>query len=218
MTHENQMGASWCGIDIGPNLGYLLSLCLCEHCRQRAEEENIDAEDLSRRIEQMIRMGMGGDLSERRIADEISDPYHPISRYARVRAETVTTLIDELSEATEGSRAILQPLLTEEPDESWRWGIELSGLHERVDRVTLATGRTASATQAYIERYVELLQMNNGDIVADIHLNSPCMSINGFFDAAIDACEQAGARNFVFSPYGLTRLDLLDHIGVLARR
>lgn len=217
MSHENQIGASWRGITIGPNLGYLLSLCLCEHCRQRAEEANIDVEDLDRRIEQMIRLGLAGDLSERRISDEITDPYHPISRFARVRSETVTTLLDELAEAAQGSRAVLQPLLSEEPDDIWRWGIELSALRERVGGATLATGRTASATQAYLERYIEMLQMNGG-LVADIHLNSPCMSIKGYFETAIEACHEAGIRNFVFSPYGLTRLDMLDLIGVLARR
>jgi len=91
------------GCPIGNGLGYLLSLCFCEHCAAAPKKANIEIGDLEHHVERMIRSALTGDLSERRIGDEISDPYHPIARYAAVRCEIVSSLLDELNDATIGS-------------------------------------------------------------------------------------------------------------------
>ncbi|MEN6625359.1 MAG: hypothetical protein ABFD69_03920 [Candidatus Sumerlaeia bacterium] len=217
VPHFSYTGARWVGIPIGPNLGYLLSLCFCPHCRHQAEEANIEMGDLKYHVERMIRQGLAGALSDRRIGDEIADPYSLISRFAESRTETITTLVDELNEAVAGSPAILQPMLSEQPDEIWRWGVELRALRQRVRRATVPTSCAINATRACIERYAEILELDR-DLVADIKLRDLGGDHERPLAEMIEACESFGIDRFVFSHYGLARLDTLDLLGSFARR
>ena len=216
-SHGAYTGRRWQSIAIGPNLGYLLSLCFCPHCRRRAEEQNIEVSDLIYHVERMTRGGLTGDLSDRRIGDEITDPYNPISRYAEVRSQTVTTLLDEMNEALEGSAASLQVVLNDAPDEAWRSGVELRALRRRMIRATVGTSCTAGATHACVERYIELLQMGR-DLAAEIRLREHVPEGERSLPAIIEACESAGVERFVFSDYGLVRPDMLELGGSRARR
>ena len=195
-SHESYIGHSWRGMKVGPALGYLMSLCFCEHCREAAEEANIEIDDLAYHVERMIRSGLAGDLSERRIMDEIADPYNLISRYARMRGEVITSLLDDLIDATGGSPAVVQPILREHPDENWRWGIELGTLRERMTQVTLAVDCQAPAARSYVDRYLELLQMNQ-EVAACVPLCDPRCS-GAQTSNLIESCEQAGIERFVF--------------------
>lgn len=153
-SQEAYMGGKWRGVPIGPELDYLLSLCFCEHCRHRAEEDNIEVDDLMHRVERMIRSALEGDLTERRIADEISDPYHPLTRFAGVRGEIVTSLLEDLQlaaheagEVTGGHRVDLRVILAEEPDENWRWGVQPNAIRRRMVGVTVDTAVAHQATR-----------------------------------------------------------------------
>jgi hypothetical protein len=208
-SHEAYVGPIWREVAVGRSLGYLLSLCFCESCRRRAEEANIEVEDLAIRVERMIRQALAGDIGDRRIADEIADPYHPVSRYAKVRYETVTGFIDDLLDEVSGSPASIQLAMREEPDDIWRWGIEPHILRQRGLRATIQTGRSATAASAFVERYTELLQIGH-NLAADIRLVQPG---DGQFPspaAAMDACLANGVDRFVFSHYGLATFDMLD--------
>ncbi|MCE5228194.1 hypothetical protein LLG95_01175 [bacterium] len=214
-SHLSYTGPRWIGIPIGPNLGYLLTLCFCQHCRHRAEEANIEIGALKYHVERMVRQGLSGSLSDRRIGDEIADPYNPISRYAETRSETITTLLDELNESIAGTKALIQPILSEHPDEIWRWGVELRALRERFQSVTIPTTCSINATHACLDRYAEILELERG-LVADIRLRDAEGEANRSLAGLIDACEGFGIDRFVFSHYGLARLDTLDLIGSLA--
>jgi hypothetical protein len=217
IPHHATVAPAWRRMPIGNGLGYLLSLCFCEHCRRQAEKANIEIGDLEHHVERMIRSALSGDLSERRIGDEISDPYHPIARYAAVRCEIVSSLLDELSDAASGSPAVLQPILKEEADEIWRWGIALNALRARMMRVTVMTDPSPAVTRPLIERYAEILQMGH-ELVADVGLGSPQGSDEAPLTAMIEACQRSGVDRFVFSHYGLSPLEMLEGIGGLARR
>lgn len=210
-------GPIWQQAEIGPWLAYLLSICFCEHCRSRAEEANIEVDDLELRVERMINSGLSGDLSDRRIGDEISDPYHPIARYAMTRCETVTSLLDELIDAASGSSAILQPILFEEPDDSWRWGLELHALRQRMMRATISTARTATETRAFVQRYEEVLQLGH-EMAVDLSLRGLREGDGPALVSRVEACAQSGIDHLIFSHYGLAPLELLEWIGGLARR
>ena len=217
LPHNAYLGPRWQGVKIGPGLGYLLSLCFCEHCRHRAEEANIEVDDLEHHVERMIRSALIGDLSERRINDEISDPYHPIARYTKVRCETITTLLDELIDAAIGSPAVLQPILSEEPDENWRWGIELHIIRQRLMRATLlTTSRTATTAGPFIQRYGEILQLGR-DLAVDLNLRNFDPDNGSSLIAAIETCAQNGVEHLIFSHYGQAPLETLEWIGGIKR-
>jgi hypothetical protein len=210
--HQSYVGPVWRDVTIGPWLGYLMSLCFCESCRRRAEEDNIEVDDLKYHAERMIRAGLDGDASDRRIGDQIADPYHPLSRFAAVRAETITTLLDEIIDAVRGSGTVLQPVLCDEPDDAWRWGVQLHALRQRGLRATLKRpGRPCLMTPEFVERYMDLLQLG-GDLAVDIRLRA-CEAPGEPSPAALlAACERLGIERFVFSHYGLASLEALDAI------
>ncbi|OPZ08644.1 MAG: hypothetical protein BWZ08_01012 [candidate division BRC1 bacterium ADurb.BinA292] len=215
-SHDQFIGARWVDVPVGQGLGYLLSLCFCEHCRRRAEELNLEVDDLAQRVERMLHRALAGDLSERRLNDEIADPYNSLARYAEARAGTITTLVDELNDATDGSHAGLQLVLAEEPDDAWRWGIALHTLRQRMLRATLQPGRGPAPRPTFVSRYAEVLQLGR-DLAVDIPLGVP--HTDDYSPAgAIQAALESGIDHFVFSHYGLVPLDMLDWIDALARR
>lgn len=217
LSHETFRGPSECGISISPSLGYLMSLCFCPHCRARAEEANIDADELERRVEMMIRAGLAGDLTGRRIADEISDPYHPVSRFAAMRGEVVRGLIDDMRDAVNGCGADLQLILDEEPNDAWRWGVELADMSRRDLCATLSPGRARMDPAAFLARYSEVLGLGERAIaeidLADLHADSD-EKLRDTLEAAL----AADIDHFVFAHYGLIRLDMLEWVEAMARR
>lgn len=213
---KTHAGTSWRMIDLQPNIEYLLSLCFCDSCRQRAEEANIEINDLKFHIERLIRGYMAGDMSDRRIGDEISDPYHPISKYATVRANTITTLLDSLAETVDGTHCELQLQLNEEPDEYWRWGLELHTLRQRQIHATVPVPNRESAAHALLERFSDLTHLTGHELLADLSLKMPQSPEELTFSAMIDLCEHRGITRFVFSHYGLASMDMLDLLPVLA--
>ena len=210
-AQEDYLGASWRGVPMGPGLAYLMSLCFCPHCRRRAEEANIEVEDLAYHVERTIRSSLAGDLSDRRIVEQTADPYSSLARFASMRAEAVGSLLDELKDAAEGSGTVLQAILQMEPDEAWRRGVRLNAIRQREMNVTIRAQATPSATHAHLERYLDLLHMSD-DVVADISLASsePAWEFNP--RETIATCEQTGITRFVFSNYGLAPLDQLDSV------
>jgi hypothetical protein len=216
-SHESYVGPLWREVPIGPHLGYLLSLCFCESCRRRAEEANIEVEELAVRVERMIRQALAGDIGDRRIADEIADPYHPVSQYAKVRFETITSFIDGLLDAIEGGPTALQLVMREEPDAIWRWGIEPHILRQRNLRATIQTGRSPTATSAFVGRYAELLQIGH-NLAADIRLVPPSGDQALSPTAVMESCLSVGVDRFVFSHYGLATFEMLDWACMASRR
>jgi hypothetical protein len=216
-SHDAYIGPMWRSVTIGPNLGYLLSLCFCEQCRRRAEETNIEVDDLAYRVERMIRQALVGDISDRRIADEIADPYHPVSRYAKVRFETITSFVDDLLDEIAGSGAALQLALSEEPDACWRWGIEPHILRQRGLRATIQADRSATEAAAFVGRYAELLQIGR-DLAVDVRLTSAGENARRSPAATIEACQGIGVDRFVFSYYGLATFEMLDWACAMSKR
>lgn len=218
-SHRDYLGPRWSQVHIGPNLGYLLSLCFCEHCRRRGEEANLEMDDLANRVEMIIRQGLAGDIGDRRIGDEIADPYHPVSRFARVRYETITSLIDDLTEQTDGGATRLQLVFREEPDDIWRWGVEPHILRQRGLHATIKPSCTATATSVFVGRYAEVLQIGQ-NLAADIALVAPPEpGLNGPTPAdVVEACLSVGVDRFVLSHYGLATYDMLDWACMLSRR
>jgi hypothetical protein len=218
---ENHAGAEWRGIEIGPSLSFLLGLCFCPHCRKRAEEANLEVDDLKRRLERMIRHGLTGDLSERRLEDELSDPHHPLARYGAMRSDVVTSLLDELAEATDGA-ALLQPMLESNPNLTWHSGVELRELRQLVPRATVVVPPVAPArAQAVLERYEHVLHMGN-DMAADLRLiplrREQRHASEPNVPATIAAVHEAGYDRLILSHYGLAPLDQLEWLSLASRR
>jgi hypothetical protein len=209
-SHSAYVGASWRSIEIGPNLGYLMSLCFCDECRRKAEENDIDADGLVLQVERMIRQGLSGDVGDRRLGDEIADPYHLVSRYAKTRFETITSLLDDLSQQIDGAPTALQVVLREDPDAVWRWGLEPHVLRQRGVRATIrADHRFAKVTGAFVARYAEVLQLGD-NLAVDVPLACPDGDRSLSPPAIMEACAAAGVDRFVFSSYGLATFDMLD--------
>lgn len=85
------------GVELGPVGSYLMSLCFCEGCNQRAQDGGVDLEALRVRAEKLLlecfeNGSMGGDL------DEFKDD--PLVRgFEHMRVDAVTSLASELKEA-----------------------------------------------------------------------------------------------------------------------
>jgi hypothetical protein len=106
-------------------------------------------------------------------------------------------------------------MLTEKPDENWRWGIELNTLRRRSMYPTIVAANTRANVPAFVERYAEILQLGH-NIAVDLDLKGFHDEAESSLFATVEACTQAGIDRFVFSHYGLAPLYMLEWIGGLA--
>jgi len=96
-----------CFAEIGPVEDFLLGLCFCAHCRERAGGDADAARSAAARIVGAVLDGgppLPGELSE----DALAGCAEAVAAYARARIETVAALAAEVAEAvaSEGARLV----------------------------------------------------------------------------------------------------------------
>jgi hypothetical protein len=138
-----------------------------------------------------------------------------------MRSDVVTSLLDELAEATDGA-ALLQPMLESNPNLTWHSGVELRELRQLVPRATVVVPPVAPArAQAVLERYEHVLHMGN-DMAADLRLiplrREQRHASEPNVPATIAAVHEAGYDRLILSHYGLAPLDQLEWLSLASRR
>jgi hypothetical protein len=104
-----------CFVDLGQIEEFLLGLCFCGHCRSRADQAGIDSQaarvTAARVVSGVLDGGtpLPGELTAASVGERAGQA---LERYARARAQTVTSLVASVAQAVadEGSRLVFLDL------------------------------------------------------------------------------------------------------------
>ncbi|WP_226036707.1 hypothetical protein [Aquibacillus saliphilus] len=132
--------------NLGPVCEYLLSLCFCEHCQDKAAKDGIDSDLLRHRIKERInflieneRGGVSAEFSNAELASILlEDPN--LYEYSRMRLKSVTSFIKEIRSLTNsyGKMLYAVPSIFARPaSRAWMEGTSLSEVAKAADGIFL---------------------------------------------------------------------------------
>ncbi len=225
-------------VDLGASARFLLGLCFCEHCLERARQRGIDADAVQSAARERIQSafdappedeGVDGidEDDARRLADG------DLSEYLDMRAEAVATLaadiasvVDErggrftfmdLSGAVKGY-ATGRPEGDPAPTIAWRLGVDLAALAQACHAVQ-AIGYAADPERLRLDlsAYLEITR-DDADLSVALRPMAPDCDAADNLAEKLALCRDLGLVRADFYHYGFMRLSSLDLIRAALRR
>ena len=193
------------GVNLGQVGSFLMSLCFCEGCTARAEERGIDVEALKVKAEELLldcfENGPVGNDVEEFVRNE------PLAKaYVEMRADTVTTLVQEMRET------VNVPISFIYMGSYLGSGLDRKAIEKITDRSNaLFYGTSADGVRDGVRGRAEIM-------------DDPSMLIAGLISSGgIDSAEhmkeillaayEGGARRFSYYNYGMTPVRNFRWIG-----
>lgn len=183
------------GVALGAVGSLLMSLCFCAGCAQRAEDRGVDVEELKGAVEKWLTAIFEEGPPECSVEEFVAD--QPLVReYAKMRADTVTSLAREVKEV------VKMPVSFLYMGNYYNNGIERKAIEKIVDRVNVLcysgspdeASQTAAATLAGMDDPSMLICGLNG--------HQPIDSAEQM-RAIITALYETGVRRFSYYNYGM---------------
>jgi hypothetical protein len=214
------------GIDFGPIDEFLMGLCFCRHCMERAGQAGIDAERLRADVAAML---------ARRFAEEASVPAAPmddakgvlallttwadLAAYIQMRLQTVATLVEDLSaNALAGSRtqlALTASTFQRGAENAWLEGMDLRLLAQAADEIiVLAYAQDPGAIAADV-RFARELAGGMERLVVGMSLLRQGTTSEANLVAKVEAARRLGASKFSFYNFGFVSEARLNWLAAL---
>jgi hypothetical protein len=206
---------------------FILGLCFCRSCTQRAEDEGIDAQRLAASARCSLQKLFDGRmpaaiLSTDAVAEMCGEE---ALAYQEVRKRTVTSLAARLGEVArrEGRRLFVidQTVAVQSyasgsrtgraEGPAWDFALDLGGLKASGAKVEV-TGYLADPAELY-DVLAWYQDAAGGDLAVVLRPGPPDNASTEQLQAKLAAASAVGAAEVNFYAYGLYRLDALDRIG-----
>ncbi|TPN88422.1 hypothetical protein FJ987_12090 [Mesorhizobium sp. CU2] len=203
------------GVGLTPEDDFLLSLCFCPSCLERAAKAGVDGEAARKLVAQWIVESCERAVPERRFADfptaglDVFRPWPELHAYLLWRFEPVTSLVAELREAAHPATKVLIIDLKD----GWLGGCDLAALGKVCDGAILcaydmqpgdvasllAQGRAALGPEKFLGTGYRLFypEMSGADVLA----------------AKVKPAREPGVDGINFYNYGLVPAARLDWVG-----
>ena len=203
------------GVGLTPEDDFLLSLCFCPSCLERAAKAGVDGEAARKLVAQWIVETCERAVPERRLADfpaaglDIFRPWPELHAYLLWRFEPVTSLVAELRETAHPATKVLIIDLKD----GWLGGCDLAALGKVCDGAILcaydmqpgevasllAAGRAALGDEKFLGTGYRLFypEMDGADLLA----------------AKVKPARAPGVDGINFYNYGLVPAARLDWVG-----
>lgn len=200
------------GVGLTPEDDFLLSLCFCDACVQRAARAGIDAGTAQRTVRRWIEESAARETPTPRWPDfaqrgaDVFRGHDEVEAFVHWRFEPVTSLIAEIRAAADPATRI------EIIDEGWRSGFDLNMLGNLCDSVVFcAYDRTPAQVGADMAAVRSLLppQCRLG---AGLRLFHPEMTRAHDIVERTQAAIEAGATDLHYYNYGLVPAARLDWV------
>ena len=198
-------------VPLSARVRHLLGLCFCEHCLAAARAAGVDGEAVRRDACEAIERACAGE-------DPGGEPER--DEYARVREQTVTSLVAEVAEAAgetpfefiELSGAVKgyadgRPTGDPSPTIAWQLGVDVAAVAAACDGIE-AMGYAAD--RAWVERDLDTYGRDAVSVI--FRPSTPDCGSAVELSAKVDLARDRGLRRVDFYHYGLMRLDALDWI------
>lgn len=196
--------------DIGSLGEFLLGLCFCNECRERATVEGVDAESARSTCQDTIVQLAEGELSSDISPTEWMENRPTVDAYATVRQRTLEEFYQELNSAVDTNLGGFIGMLG--VDNSWMHGMNLERLREHVDFFTVMS-YTEEASDA-IDTYEAAAQVTDPTPVrAGVLPGHPLIYDGNTVEDHVAGLKAAGPDEITFYNYGLLPERNLDWIG-----
>ena len=223
-------------IDLGPKARYLLGLCFCDHCLERAGTAGVDGE----RVRDAVRAELEQvfDREEAVVQGEVDEALlagvaaGQLDAYLRVRADTVTTLTAEAAEiaAAAGTRFVFcdpsgavkgyetgRPTGGPAAEISWRLGVDLRALG-RVSHGFAVLAYAADVDRVRLDLEAYERELSGLPVTVCLRPSPPdCESVDNLA-AKLALARELGLTGVHFYHYGFLRLEALDMIRAAMER
>ena len=216
-------------IDLGPRARYLLGLCFCSHCVERAGQQGVDGPALREHVRRELERALGGDAAQSQAEityEEIADiGSGEMAGYLGARSQTVLSLADEATKAASAGQtrfsfldlsggvkgyATGKPTGEPAPAIAWRFGADLAKLAKTCHEIEMVgyafdPDRIATDLQAYRSHGVTGL----GAAIALRPMLPDCDSPENLAQK-VTLARDHGLGRIDFYHYGFMRLKTLD--------
>jgi len=198
-----------------PRDQFLLSLCFCGSCLQRARDEGVDALTLRRAIVEHLHDSLPRNPAEWDAAPADEEWARSafdgqLWKYLEVRCNTVTSLFVEVQDLVDRSGGALVPFGTRD-DRSVMAALDYSQLHPRLKRVDL--GYRRSPPDEMRRSLVEQVKKVPDWAEPEILHNQRTYESGEELQRAVLMAREAGVRHHAFHYYGMSRRYELEWIG-----
>lgn len=186
--------------DIGDLGEFLLGLCFCDECQQRAREKGVPVDEARELSRQTIVQLAEGEMDPDTSPAEWLERNEAVEAYSDVRKETLTSLYREFASETDADLGAFIGM--KGVDNSWMHGLDLESLQEPLDYFTLMD--YMPETSQVIDTYEDTT-----DRIRDVPVRAGLLPGHPIVDSkerAIDqivALHDAGAGEATIYNYGL---------------
>jgi hypothetical protein len=217
-------------VPLGPMDAYLLGLCFCDYCMNRATDLGVRAETAREECAGIVGRVLDGDVpAQGEVTRAALTAYAgpDVVAYARARSETVTTLVSEVASAVagEGSRLVFLdatgavkgytdglPTPGLAAHDAWQLGVDLVALGDLVPGFgVLAYARDAARVADDVGAYLRSVGKDR-EVRAVLRPGHPDSDSVDRLVAKARAAKAAGAAAVDFYAYGLAPHPVLDRI------
>ncbi len=196
------------GVGLTAKDDFLLSLCFCDACKERAKKEGINIEPAQKRVKSWIEEFCSNEIPENDDKEfmeqglEYFKDFPEVYKYLQWRSTVVTSLAEEIYQGNTGnSKIYFLSLLT--PDKSWLFGIDFKEISKVNDGIVVCCYETAP----------EQVGLDIEQSVAEVDSSTPIMTGLRVFCPEVHSKEElkekvrkateSGTGGFVFYNYGL---------------
>jgi hypothetical protein len=184
-------------IPLSPRARYLLGLCFCKDCLAAAGARGVDGE--------AVRAGVRDEL-ERVFAGNEPGALVELEPYERVRAEVVTSLVAEATDAARTGGARLE-VIAAPPERAWQVGLDVAAAAAVSDGIqAMGYAPEPERVRSQLESYADAA------VSAVLRPMPPDCDSPENLRAKVEHARELGLSRVDFYHYGFMRLDALDWI------
>lgn len=206
------------GVGLTDRDQFLLSLCFCEHCREKANKAGIPIEHAARTVRGLLQESFERDLPED-CGDFVASgvegfrEHHALYEYLIWRTVAVTELCREIRQAVDARTEVyFLGLFT--PATSWLFGVDFADVTNEVDGIVVCCYDSPAAQVGEDMRMsrMELQHKQEKRVLTGLRVFYPEVRNEEDFRHKVKAAVDAGTDGFVFYNYGLIPAGRLDWV------
>lgn len=195
------------GVDLGRGGRMLLSLCFCDACRARAQENGLDTDALSRSVASRLRRTLASGIPPAESPEELIATLPQLEPFVRMRDEVVSSLLEEVKAAAG------VPVSSIFMGDRFNAAINRPRLAKIADYAeTLAYTPDPDRIQGTISDILPDLQKPR-QLVVGLQAYPPASPDAATLGAGVERALGLGIRRFSFYNYGIMPQANLDWIG-----
>ncbi|WP_345784795.1 hypothetical protein [Natronococcus wangiae] len=201
-------------VQLGALGEFLFGLCFCDECRVRAQEFDIDVEDVRRTVAETIDDVVAGRVSHETSPESWLNEHRDVAAYADVRTQTLEELFAELAVAA-GDTELGYYAGMPTPGREWMVGADLSKLATHIDYYCVPAYE--SSREAVLDAYRTV----EAEVDVPVHVGilpaHPAVHDGETVEAIVDGLRRNGVPRVSFYNYGLLPERSLDWIASAIR-